>query len=157
MPLLFFFGIWFILEIFVLVAVASAIGGLWTIALLILGSVFGAMILRGQQLIFSLRLRTLQLQPNALQEGMFRLLAGVLFILPGFISDILGFCLLLPGLRSLLGGTLLRAFKPDLVMRRFGFRDVPNNVYEHDGTVQAQREDGSVIQGEFIDHQNPRK
>lgn len=66
--------------------------------------------------------------------------------------------LLLPVLRSLLGLSLLRAFKPDVVVRRFGFgRDVPRNVYEHDGSVEAHRADGSKIDGELIEPQEPRR
>lgn len=153
MPILFFFGIWFLLELFVMMAVAHVIGGLWTILLLIFSAVVGGWVLRGQQMIFALRFRTLQLHPSALQEGMVRLLAGFLLVMPGFISDVLAICLLLPGLRGLLAIMLLRAFKPDVVMRRFGYgADVPHNVYEHDGTVEAKREDGSVIAGEFIEH-----
>ncbi|SUO94128.1 FxsA family protein [Suttonella ornithocola] len=154
MPLLLFFGVWGLLELVVLVAVAGAIGALWTIFLLIISAVIGIWVLRGQQMLFMLRLRTLQLQPNALQEGMYRLLAGVLLILPGFISDALAVCLLIPKLRGLIGLSLLRAFKPDIVMKRFGFgKDVPNNVYEHDGSVEAHRADGTKIEGEFIEHQ----
>lgn len=158
MPVLFFFGAWFCVELLVMIAVGKSIGFLGVLALLILASMAGSAVLRGQRQFFTFQMRTMQGRPQAMQEGMYRLLAGMLLIIPGFVSDILAIILLLPGLRGLLGIMLLRAFKPEMMMGRFGYgQDVPRNVYEHDGTVEAKREDGTVIEGEFIQHQERRR
>lgn len=145
-----FFGIWFLLELFVLVAVSQAIGFLSALGLLILGAVAGSYLIRQQQAAFMQAMVNPQMATRSAEGGMFRLLAGILLLIPGFISDVLAVCLLVPVLRRLFGGSMLRAFKPDIVVNRFGFGSAPRNVYEHDGTVEAKRDDGTVIEGEFI-------
>ncbi len=151
MPLLLFFTIWTGLEIFVLLSVGSVLGAGLTFLLLMGSVVAGSYILRGHQSGFMMNTRTLEFTEKDAKEAMYRLLAALLLILPGFISDILALCLLVPALRKLVGVSLLKAFKPDVVISNFGFTVKPNNVYEHDGSVQAKREDGTVIQAELMD------
>lgn len=149
MPLFFIF--WLALEIVVLVSVADALGAFMTLLLLIFAMILGSRLIRHQHYFFAQHMQTPQPDLSVLQEGMYRLLAGFLLIVPGFISDILAICLLLPALRRFCGHSLLRAFKPDIVARRFGWRDMPENTYEFTGNVQARREDGSVIEAELMD------
>lgn len=163
MPLLFFFVVWGFLELFTIISVASAIGALPTIGLIILSAILGSFLIRRQQAIFASHVQRVQsgvvasLDEAEMREGMYGLLAGVLLILPGFISDVFALCMLLRPLRKLFGGVLLRAFKPDVVARRFGWEGVPHNVYEHDGSVQAKREDGTSIHGELLDSDDNHK
>lgn len=152
MPLLIFFVVWGLLELFVLIKVAVALGALATIALLVLSAFAGGALIRHQRDNFARRITRTERKAALAQirEGAYRLLAGVLLILPGFVSDLFALCLLTPPLRRLFGSALLRIFKPDLVVRRFGWYDAPGAVYEHDGTVDAQRENGSIIEGTLI-------
>lgn len=163
MPLVVFFVVWLLLELFVLINVASALGAMLTIGLLIAAGMFGGSLIRQQQAVFASNIQRMQsagavdpAQAQKMQEGMLRMLAGVLLILPGFISDVFAICLLVPALRRLFGGSLLRAFKPDVVVNRFGWGKAPGNVYEHDGSVDARRDDGTVIQGELMDPDKKR-
>lgn len=157
MPLFLFFAIWFVLEFMVLFAVVDLFSVLGTLALIALSIVAGLAILRGEQLRMLMKMQraeAVSLQDNA---GIYRVLAGVLLIFPGFISDILALCLLFTPLRKILGLGLLRAFKPERVVRRFGVKIRPDASYEYDGEVEARRADGSVIEAEIIDSPSPRK
>lgn len=156
MPLLLFFAIWLVLELMVLSAVVDVFSVLGTLALVIASVLAGIAILRGEQIRLLLKMQQAQpLQGDG--GGIYRVLAGVLLIFPGFISDILALCLFFAPLRRLLGLGLLRAFKPERVVRGFGFKVKPDASYEYDGEVQAHRADGSVIEAEIIDSSTPRK
>ncbi len=101
-----------VIEIAVLIEVGSVIGTLPTILLIIATAVFGTVLLRHQGLEV---LRRTQASLNQgkmpvaeVFEGVCLLAAGALLLTPGFITDIVGFLLLVPGLRVFLGRVLLQ-------------------------------------------------
>ncbi len=102
-----------IVELTVLIAVGHAIGVLATIALLILASLVGAALLRreGARTLsaFVEALRTRRPPHQELLDGMLIATAGVLIILPGFVSDVLGLLLLLPPTRAVVRRRMLRS------------------------------------------------
>jgi UPF0716 protein FxsA len=102
-----------IVELAVLVAVGHAIGVLATIGLLIVASLVGAVLLRheGARTLraFIEALRTRRPPHRELLDGMLIAAAGVLIVLPGFVSDALGLLLLLPPTRALVRRRLLRS------------------------------------------------
>lgn len=118
-----------IIELTVLVAVAHAIGVLATIGLLILASLFGTVLLRreGARTLgaFVEALRTRRLPHRELLDGMLIAAAGVLIVVPGFVSDVLGLLLLLPPTRALARRRILRS-----VARRTAVRFAPGVVVE---------------------------
>jgi UPF0716 protein FxsA len=106
-----------LLEFAAFFAVASRIGFLPALAALILTSVIGASLLRRQggeavaRLVAALR----RGEPphGAARESFMVALGGVLMILPGFVSDAVGFALILPSLmRSLSEGTAVSRRPP---------------------------------------------
>jgi UPF0716 protein FxsA len=54
---------------------------------------------------------------DELFDGVLILLAGVLLFIPGFITDVIGFTLLLPPMRSLVKGVLRRWAKKNIDVR----------------------------------------
>ncbi|HEY6424971.1 MAG TPA: FxsA family protein [Pseudonocardiaceae bacterium] len=102
-----------IVEVTVLIAVGHAIGILATIGLLILGSVVGAVLLRreGTRTLAAFReaMRTRRPPHRELIDGVLIVAAGVLIVLPGFVSDILGLLLLLRPTRALVRRRMLRS------------------------------------------------
>ncbi len=97
-----------LLELYVLIEVGSDIGGLMTIVLCLLTAALGGLIIRFQGLQTLMRVResmaTMQQQQLA-EQGAHALMlagAGVLLFIPGFITDTLGFLLLIPSFRRLL-------------------------------------------------------
>jgi UPF0716 protein FxsA len=100
-------------ELVVFVAVAQAIGFAWALALVLVTSFAGALVLRHAGGSHIARIRV------ALGEGSFTalhadssggliLLAGILLLIPGFITDLMGLALLIGPLRRALGAAFGR-------------------------------------------------
>ena len=104
-------------EIYVLIQVGHQIGALWTIALLIAVAAFGSALLRLQGLATLANVRAAmargELPTEAILEGLVLLVAGVLMVTPGFVTDIAGLLCLLPPLRR----AIARALGAGLMMR----------------------------------------
>jgi UPF0716 protein FxsA len=113
MPVLLVLLVATIIELTVLVAVGHAIGILATIGLLILASLAGAALLRreGARTLraFVDAVSTRRLPHRELIDGMLIAAAGLLIVLPGFVSDVLGLLLLLPPTRALVRKRMLRS------------------------------------------------
>ncbi|MBV9805854.1 MAG: FxsA family protein [Solirubrobacterales bacterium] len=103
---------WFLAELFVAIKVADAIGVLETVLLLILAWPVGAWALRTQGAAAWRRLSTAvsagRSPGHEALDGALILIGGLLLIIPGFISDVLGACALLPPTRVLLRRQLAR-------------------------------------------------
>ncbi|RLK62334.1 FxsA family protein [Actinokineospora cianjurensis] len=99
-------------EITVMVSVGSAIGVLPTIGLLIAATLLGGFLLRreGARTLAALREAVfLRRTPEReVVDGVLIAAAGVLVVLPGFISDVLALLLLLPPTRALLRNRIIR-------------------------------------------------
>jgi UPF0716 protein FxsA len=129
MPVLLVLLVATIIELTVLIAVGHAIGVLATIGLLILTSLVGAVLLRreGTRTLsaFVEALRSRRPPHRELLDGILITAAGVLIILPGFVSDVLGLLLLLPPTRALVRRRMLRS-----AARRTPVRYAPGDVVE---------------------------
>lgn len=117
-----------ILEIAGFIVVGKAIG-LWpTLALIILTSMLGLIVLRngGLGMVRNLQNagRTGEQPAEALVNGGMRVIAGILLFVPGFITDIIGLLLLVPAVRSF----FWKIFRPNIIVADFGstgFRSNP--------------------------------
>jgi UPF0716 protein FxsA len=123
-----------IVELTVLVVVGHAIGVLATIGLLILASLLGTVLVRreGARALGALieAVRTRHLPHQELLDGMLIAAAGLLIIVPGFVSDAVGLLLLLPPTRALVRRRILSS-----AAKRVPVRFAP----------------GAVIEGEVLD------
>ena len=103
-------------ELLVFLLVAWAIGFLPALGLLLITSFAGALVLRrvnrGQFTQFRRVLRDREVTASATQGGgLLVAFSGILLVLPGFITDLLGAGLLVPPLRRRLGAALGRAIQ----------------------------------------------
>ena len=118
--------VWLILEVFVAIRVADLIGVPYTILLLILSWPLGAWALRSQGGAawrrLSAAVTTGRSPGREVLDGVLILIGGLLLIVPGFISDVLAVCALLPPTRALLRGRLTRHLHSRFVVRatRYG-------------------------------------
>lgn len=103
-----------IIEIYLIVQVDAAIGGWETLGLLVLDSVIGAWLVRREGFSILARVQTAlgrgELPTNELIDGMLVLFAGALMLTPGFLTDGLGFVLLLPPTRAVVRNALKGRF-----------------------------------------------
>lgn len=153
MPFIGLLGLWFFAELAVLVFLIIKLGFLLTLGLQLLSSAIGFALLRHRQTAMANMMQSSNPNPDAARESIYHLTAGILFIIPGFLSSLLALVFLIPPLRKVVGTGLLKILTPDAVMRSFNWQQQKNGtVYEYEESeVSATREDGSVIQGELID------
>lgn len=127
MPLLLFLAglfLYIYIEISLLVSVGSAIGVLPLILLMITISAVGLWLvkLRGIITIVQIRQEIAQgkIPAQAVMSSIFFAIAGVLLIIPGFLSDILALLLLLPITRQLLQAIFMKLFASRVKFMSFG-------------------------------------
>ncbi|MFJ8230889.1 FxsA family membrane protein [Streptomyces sp. NPDC094448] len=148
---------WFALEIWLLVLVGGAIGTLPVLALLIAQAVGGAAIVKqaGRNAFRNLT-ETLQRQqqpeapgaaPDSSGNG-FLMLGGVLIMVPGFASDVLGLALLVPPVRKWLSRFTQRS------LERRVRAAAPGTLGDAFNQARMHRPDGKVVPGEVI-HPDP--
>lgn len=138
-------------EIYVLIQVGHQIGALWTIALLIAVAALGSALLRLQGLATLANVRAAmargELPTEAILEGLVLLVAGVLMVTPGFVTDIAGLLCLLPPLRR----AIARALGAGLMMRvqRAPGRRAPGS----NGSTEAPSQ--QVLEGDYRVEREP--
>jgi UPF0716 protein FxsA len=110
-----------IIELYVIIQVAHAIGILDTIGLLILDSILGGWLMRREGLGVLRRLQAKlnggELPSTELVDGFLILFGGALMLAPGFLTDLLGMALLLPPVRAVVRRVLARRFKAVVISR----------------------------------------
>ncbi|MEV4329986.1 FxsA family membrane protein [Streptomyces sp. NPDC049597] len=142
---------WLVLEIWLLTLVAGAAGGFAVLGLLAGAGVLGAVVIkRAGRRAFTNLTQTLQQQPGAAAptgsgEGNgLLMLGGLLLMLPGLVSDVLGLLLLLPPVRTRLGRYAERSLERRM---RAASPGSLGNVFQQ---ARIHRPDGKVVQGEVI-------
>lgn len=107
-----------LVELYLIIQVAQVIGGWETIALLLIESVVGAWLMKRQGLSVLGRidaaLRDHRLPHRELIDGFLILLAGALLLTPGFLTDVVGFLLLIPPTRAVVRALVIRRFRDRL-------------------------------------------
>ena len=134
-----------ILEVWLLIRVGQAIGGLNVLAILIVEALFGGWVMRRegprawQALLEAVRRGSLPVDEAT--DAVLVLIGGVLLVLPGFVTDVVGLVFLLPFTRP-----AARRLVTALVARRA--RGIT-------GTFQVTRSrinvDGETIEGEVVE------
>ncbi|MEU2118387.1 FxsA family membrane protein [Streptomyces sp. NPDC016459] len=151
---------WMILEIWLLVLVAGAAGGLTVFALLVGGALLGATVVkRAGRRAFRNLTSTFQQAQAAARTGVmpetpdragsedrngFLMLGGLLLMLPGLVSDAAGLLLLVPPVRTFLGRYADRAAE-----RRISAAP-PGSLQDAFQQARIRRPDGKVVRGEVI-------
>ncbi len=149
MPLLLLFIIVPVVEMWVLIQVGSKIGALSTIALVLLTAMIGLALLKRQGLATLLRanqrMEAGELPAQEMVEGICLAVGGALLLTPGFITDVIGFACLIPGIRQLLIGRLLQRVITDALASGGRFYSYRRNP---DGSED-------IIEGEFTRQNDP--
>ena len=114
-------------ELYILIEVGKKIGSLTTIGVIILTGIIGAYLVKSQGFMI---LRKIQNDVNegimpgdSLIQGAIILAGGILLLTPGFVTDILGFILLMPVSRNILKKYLLKWLKGKIKEGNFYYRE----------------------------------
>ncbi|MEU6818736.1 FxsA family membrane protein [Streptomyces sp. NPDC046860] len=139
---------WLVLEIWLLILVADAAGGLAVFLILAAGCVAGAVVVKraGRRAFRNLdeALRRGTAPSSGGGSNGLLMLAGLLLMLPGMLSDVAGLLLLLPPVQH-----LVRGRTEHLVNRRLGGA-APGSFGDAFQQARIHRPDGKVVQGEVV-------
>ncbi|MCF7984360.1 MAG: FxsA family protein [Thiohalocapsa sp.] len=123
-----------LIELYFLIQVGSVIGALPTIALSVLTAVIGGALVRLQGVAVLMRVREMlerdEMPALEMLDGAVLLVCGFALLLPGFVTDAVGFLLLIPPLRHWL-------------IRRYV------HVVPVDAAARPRERGPRVIEGEF--------
>ncbi|MBL4763136.1 MAG: FxsA family protein [Gammaproteobacteria bacterium] len=141
-----------IIEIYFLIQVGSVIGGLPTILLVVVTAVVGVALLRieGFSTLQRINQRVAQgeMPAQEMLEAVLLMMAGLLLLTPGFLTDGIGFILLLRPARQWLVANLLQSFLQRSVFAA-GDRHSQGPA-THQPHAERQKEvPHDVIEGEF--------
>jgi len=137
--------LWPVAELFVAIKVAEVIGVLLTVLALIAGWPLGIWLVRaeGRGALRRLSAAVAAGRPPGREvlDGTLVLVGGLLLIVPGFITDVLGLALLLPPGRAAARRGIVRNFRSRIVVRatRFADRGPPGDVDSTAADVDAPR------------------
>ena len=134
-----------IIELWIILKVGSVVGTWAAIFLILLTAALGAAMLRKQGFSTLLRARQKmqagQMPAREMAEGLMLALSGALMLTPGFVTDAIGFFLLVPQVRS----RLIEKFQGDIV-----FADSGNMGRQHSPINGSE----TIIEGEFTTEVN---
>ena len=128
MPLLIvLIGVSFV-EIALFIWIGGLIGIGWTLLAIVASAVIGVMLIRrqGMQVLAEAQAAAVRNEPpiKSVFDGICLLVAGIFLLTPGFFTDLLGFLLLIPPLRSAMGRRLwdwgVRTGRLQTVSQRYG-------------------------------------
>ena len=136
-------------ELYVMIQVGSEIGAFATIWLVVLTAVIGGWLVRQQGISILFRMRQQLDRGEApaidMLEGVLVALAGISLLLPGFVTDAIGFLVLIPPLRQFL---VLRWLQNRQIMTPGGEPDV---TIIHGEIHHTHTPEGDIIEGEVIE------
>lgn len=138
-----------LLELTVMIQVGTVIGALPTVVLIVLTAMVGSALVRQQGLKTLLeaqqRMQLGEMPARELLGGMLLALAGLLLIVPGFVTDLLGLLLLLPPLRGRLADKLVKGVRVQGTMGGFP----PQEGFGASPEPRLHDRPGTTIEGEF--------
>ncbi|WP_299074996.1 FxsA family protein [uncultured Paraglaciecola sp.] len=143
------FAILPIVEISILVNVGEQIGGWYTVAIVILTAFAGAHLVRQQGLSTLMhaqqKMQAGTMPGQEMAEGLLLVIAGVLLVTPGFVTDGIGFLLSLPVTRPLIAKGLVKHLSLKVINPSF------NGNFTQQGYQQSHTtgESDDIIEGEF--------
>lgn len=95
-----------IVEIYVIIQVGQEIGALWTVALLVVDSVAGSLLMKSQGRAAWRRFQRAtsegRVPAREVLDGVLIIFGGAFLLTPGFVTDLLGALLLLPPTRAVI-------------------------------------------------------
>jgi UPF0716 protein FxsA len=141
LPLVLLFIVVPIAELAVVIQVGQEIGVLWTVALLVIDSIVGSVLMRAQGRAawrrFNEAVAAGKVPAREVLDGALVVFGGLLLLTPGFITDLLGLLLLIPPTRRIVRAALARRLTHRMV-----------------ASMSRPRDD--VVEGTAVDVENDR-
>ncbi|WP_438865335.1 FxsA family protein [Neptunicella sp.] len=155
------FAILPIAEIALLVNVGEQIGGWNTVAIVIITAAIGSYLVRQQGLATLFQAQTKmqsgQMPGQEMAEGLLLVIAGVMLVTPGFITDTVGFLLCLPVTRPFIARAIMQRMQVQMVnninrQQQSGFGGQFHADFQ---SPPPSQQDGDIIEGEYENKDAP--
>ena len=141
-----------LIELYFLISVGKVIGAGMTVAVVILTAVIGAWLLRLQGLATLNRIQRTtaagKLPATELIEGLILLITGALLLTPGFVTDAIGFALLIPPFRAWCAERMLASGIYQAQVHASQGRNTAHN------TANRNARSTNVFEGEYYETSN---
>ncbi|GGU55583.1 membrane protein [Kitasatospora aureofaciens] len=148
---------WLVLEIWLLVLVGSWLGGFAVLLLLVVGGLTGGSLIKraGLKALSAAIEQSKNPQSQQRQTGTsMTVLAGLLLIVPGFLSDLVALTLLFPPTRALWRAVGRKVADKAVRSASAVGTDPFADAMRLQEQLRIHRPDGKVIQGEVVDPEN---
>ena len=142
-----------IIEIALLIQLSEVIGGVATIALIIVTAILGAKLVK-QQGVGAMREAQVQMAQGQMPAkqmftGICVIIAGVLLLTPGIVTDVFGFLLLTPAVRNKMAATFASQAQVRL-SQGMGQSTFSAEFHSHQQHQHSERrEEHTTIEGEY--------
>jgi UPF0716 protein FxsA len=160
LPLFLLFVILPIAEIMLLINVADGIGNWNTFFIVLVTAFFGAYFVRQQGFALIQQLQTKlasgQAPTTEMAEGLLLLVAGVLLITPGFLTDGLGFLFTLPFSRGPIAKFMMLKIISRKTSGNFQFHAHSQHGFKG-GFTDNKEDEGDIIEGEIVESERDNK
>lgn len=146
--------LYLVVEIIALVALGSVIGVGWTLLVLLAGALVGAWLARREGIRAAQALAeavaSRRVAHAELTDGLLVALAGLLFFVPGLVTDIAGLLLVLPPTRALVRRRLVRAAEERAPGLRTARIRTSATVVDGEVVEEPRRPVGEIVEGEIV-------
>ena len=136
------------IELILLIAIGKKISWQLTVLIIFITALIGARLtkIQGSQTIQNVQstLKMGKIPHREVLDGLMIIVAGALLLTPGFLTDFVGFSLLIPKIRSYLRGFLKSFLKKKMIVRT-------NTDFNQNETATTWSKDKSVIDAEIIE------
>lgn len=144
-----------LVELYVLLSVGSVVGAATTIGLILLTAFIGVVLVRAQGFATFARVRQQlaygEMPALEIFEGLFLLVAGALLLIPGFVTDAIGFACLTPPLRRLIIKRIIASGRWRGHAHSVGNGATINHAGADSHSTQHSCRTGRIIDGEHQD------
>ncbi|SUI93443.1 FxsA family protein [Shewanella morhuae] len=150
-----------VIELSVLIRVGEVLGTWTTIGLVLFTAVLGVSLVRSQGLSTLMQVQQKLARGEApgqeIVEGMMLAMAGILLVIPGFVTDIIGLLLLTPLTRKPIAALLFKRMQLRVVAGLQGgfqagpspFGPKPQDPFSQAPFDDSVKKDGNVFEGDF--------
>lgn len=149
LPLFLLFTLMPLLELWLLFQLSGVFGFWTTIAVVLLTGIVGAWLAKMQGLLTMFRIRSEmaagKLPAEAMGDGVMLLVAGVLLITPGVITDVVGLSLLLPPVRVVVRKALKAWLAKHVKI------ETNASFWSANAGTDIPPRDGNVVEGRVVD------
>ena len=167
--------LWGWAEVSTFIYIGNEIGGLLTLLGIFVTAIIGIVLLKNQGLSVLKRVHSDMLKGrtsvSSVADSISLVIGGILMLIPGYFSDVVGLVLFIPGLRTFSGMYFVKWF---INSKRFsGFENLSKNIYnsrhEHRSQTNSKKNPftkkeepyhpktfDDVIEGDFVERLGPK-